>query len=377
MYIPRILQLSDIIKEKSYFLFGPRQTGKSSLIKETLSKYTLYNLLDSHTLLSLSRSPERLGQELGENKVVIIDEIQKLPSLLNEVHRLIEEKGVNFLLTGSSARKLRRGGANLLGGRARSRHLHPFIWAELKERFNLKKALDTGTIPSIYFSNSPHEDLESYTGDYLKEEIASEGLVRNIPSFSRFLEVAALSNGKMINFTEIGSDAQVARTTVQEYYQILKDTLIADEVKVWKKNRTRKTFSTAKFYFFDIGVARYLQHRKGLQSGSPEYGDAFESYMFHELKSFVDYNKLGDISYWRTISGFEVDFVLDDIAAIEVKAKSVISKRDLKGLMALKEESSLKHFILVSFEERPRQVDGVTILPWNIFLEKLWGREFC
>lgn len=377
MYIRRILQLVDILKKKSCFLFGPRQTGKSTFIKETLSGYPLYNLLDSATLLSLSRSPERIEQEVGNSKVVIIDEVQKLPGLLNEVHKLIEEKGIHFLLTGSSARKLRRGGINLLGGRARSRNFHPFIYAELKEKFDLNKALDIGTIPSIYFSESPQEDLESYAGDYLKEEIAAEGLVRNIPSFSRFLEVAALSNGQMINFTEIANDAQVARTTVYEFFQILKDTLITHEVPAWQKTRTRKAVSTSKFYLFDIGVTRSLQHRKNLQPRSPEYGDAFESYMFHELKAFADYNKCGDVCYWRSLSNFEVDFILGDSVAIEVKAKVNVSRSDLKGLVALKEEKLLKHYLLVSLEPRPRSVEGIDILPWRMFLEQLWKRKFC
>lgn len=305
MYIPRTIQLADILDKKSCFLFGARQTGKSTLIRETLGSYPLYDLLDSATLLSLSREPARLGQEIGGERIVILDEIQKLPSLLNEVHRLIEERGTHFLMTGSSARKLRRGGVNLLGGRARSRKLHPFIYHELKERFDLTRALDVGLLPSIYLSDASYEDMESYAGDYLKEEIAAEGITRNIPAFSRFLEVAALCNGEMINFTEIANDAQVARTTVHEYFQILKDTLIAFELPAWKKTRTRKAISTSKFYFFDIGVARYLQHRRGLESRSPEFGDAFEAYVFHELRSFLDYHKRWPLwwaYWWRCLS---------------------------------------------------------------------------
>lgn len=377
MYIPRILQLSDIINQKSCFLFGPRQTGKSTFIKETLSIYPIYNLLDSATLLSLSRSPERLGQEIGNQKIVVIDEIQKLPPLLNEVHKLIEERGINFLMTGSSARKLRKGGVNLLGGRARSRHFHPLVCAELKEGFDLGKALDIGTLPSIYFSERPAEDLESYAGDYLKEEIAAEGLVRNIPSFSRFLEIAALSNGQIINYTEIANDAQVARTTVHEFYQILKDTLIAFEVPVWKKARIRKAITTSKYYFFDVGVARFLQHRQGLKARSPEYGDAFESYMFHEIKTFADYNKLGEVCYWRTQTGFEVDFILGDSIAIESKAKENVTTKDIKGLQALKEENLMKRLIVVSLEPRPRVVEGIEILPWRVFLDELWSGGLC
>lgn len=376
MYIARVLQPSEILKKKSCFLFGPRQTGKSTLIRETLPNCRVYNLLDNTILLNLSRSPDKLAQEIADEKIVVIDEIQKLPELLNEVHRLIEERKINFLLTGSSARKLRRGGVNLLGGRARSRILHPFVRHELVDKFNLDRALDVGLLPSIYFSDSPYEDLESYAADYLKEEIVAEGAARSIPAFSRFLEVAALCNGKMINFTEISNDAQVARTTVYEYFQVLKDTLIACELPAWKKAKTRKSVSTGKFYFFDIGVARFLQHRKGLEPRSPEYGEAFEAYIFHELKTFLDCNKCGELNWWRSISGFEVDFVVADMLAVEVKAKTNVSTHDMKGITAIKEERLLKHHVVVSLEKTPRVVDGVHILPWQVFLEKLWAREF-
>ncbi len=250
MYIKRQLDLLKILQEKSYFLFGPRQTGKTSLIQHTLNEYRYYNLLQTDVYLKLSRAPQRLRQEITDNdKIVIIDEIQKLPILLDEVHNLVEEKGIHFLLTGSSARKLRNKGVNLLGGRARTRHLRPFIFKELKKNFQLLKALDTGLIPSIYFSNAPFEDLEAYAGNYLREEIAAEAIVRNVPAFSRFLTVAGLCNGKMINYTNIASDAQVPRTTVQEYFQILRDTLIGDDLPAWRKSVKRKPVSTSKFYF--------------------------------------------------------------------------------------------------------------------------------
>lgn len=377
MYIQRILQLSEVIQKKSYFLFGPRQTGKSTLVKHQLSGVPLYSLLDSPTFFKLSQSPQRLREEIKPSeKIVVIDEIQKLPILLNEVHYLIEERGIRFLLTGSSARKLRRGGVNLLGGRARSLSLHPFVFPELDKKFDLLRALTYGLIPSIYFSDSPLEDLESYASNYLKEEIVAEGLTRSVPAFSRFLEVAALCHGKLINFTEISNDAQVPRTTIHEYFQILKDTLIASELPSWKKTVTRKPIETSKFYFFDVGVVRFLQHRTSLQKGSPEFGDAFEAYFFHELKSFVDYTKSGSLNYWRSTSGFEVDFIVGDTLAVEVKAKSNISSSDLKGLRALQEEKKLKYYVLVSLEERSRDVQGIHILPWRIFLEKLWGRKF-
>ena len=374
MYIPRQINIHNKLKQKSLFLFGPRQTGKSWLIAHSLSKFRVYDLLDSDIYLTLSREPKRLEQEIRPNeKIIIIDEIQKLPFLLDEVHRIIEKYGIHFLLTGSSARKLRRGGVNLLGGRARSAYLHPFIFPELKERFNLLKALNNGLIPSIYFSDSPEQDLKAYAGNYLKEEIAAEGLVRNVPAFSRFLQVAAACNGLLINYTNISNDAQVPTSTVQEYFQILRDTLIGFDIPAWKKSQKRKPISTSKFYFFDIGVVRYLQNRSILQERSPEFGDAFETYLAHELKAFVDYNNLGGLYYWRSKSGYEVDFVIDDSIAIEVKAKNNVSQRDLRGIIALKEEKKLANYVVVCLEKRPRVIQGINIFPWKDFLQQLWN----
>ena len=375
MYIPRQIDIYNTLKKKSIFLFGPRQTGKSCLINNTLSKFRVYDMLDSEIYLTLSREPKRLEQEIRPNeKIIIIDEIQKLPILLDEVHRIIEKYGIHFLLTGSSARKLRRGGVNLLGGRARSRHLHPFIFSELKEHFKLLKALNNGLIPSIYFSDSPEQDLKAYAGDYIKEEIAAEGLTRNVPAFSRFLQVAAMCNGLLINYTNISNDAQVPSSTVQEYFQILRDTLVGFDVPAWKKSLKRKPISTSKFYFFDVGVVRYLQNRSVLKEGSPEFGDAFETYLAHELKAFVDYNNLGDLCYWRSKSGYEVDFIFKN-TAVEVKAKKNVSERDLRGIIALKEEKKFAHYVVVCLEKRPRIIQGINILPWQNFLQQLWSKK--
>lgn len=377
MIVDRTLDVLAVLQNKSCFLFGPRQTGKSTLIRQQLATHRVYNLLDSPTLLALSREPERLRQALTPHeKIVVIDEIQKLPSLLNEVHLLIEERGIKFLLTGSSSRKLRQGGVNLLGGRARSRHLHPLTYKELGARFDLLNALNHGLIPSIYFSDAPDEDLAAYAGDYLKEEIAAEGLTRNIGAFSRFLEVAAMCNGQMLNYAKIASDAQVPRSTVCEYFSILKDTLIAHELPSWKKGIKRKAISTSKFYFFDTGVVRYLQHRRPVEPRSKEFGELFETYIFHELQSFADYTQCGELSYWRSTSDFEVDFILADQIAIEVKAKSVISPRELTGLRALKEEGKLAHYILLSLDPIPRTIDGILLLPWSQFLDTLWERKW-
>ncbi|MBN1684383.1 MAG: ATP-binding protein [Gammaproteobacteria bacterium] len=376
MYIERKIDILTALKNKSLFLLGPRQTGKSSLIHHILKNYRVYNLLKTETFVKLSRSPQRIREEASkQDKIIIIDEIQRLPELLNEVHFMIEELGIHFLLTGSSARKLRRGGINLLGGRAHLRYLHPLSFCELKEKFNLDKAINFGLLPSIYLSKKPDEDLESYIGLYLQEEIVAESIVRNIPAFSRFLQVAALCNGKIINYTNISNDAQVARSTIQEYFQILKDTLIAHELPAWQKSLKRKAITTSKFYLFDTGITRMLQNRNLLNKKTPEYGEAFEAYIFHELKTFADYMRVKELAYWRSTSGFEVDFILANTMAIEIKAKDNISPQDLKGLKALREEKKLKHYIVVCFEQNPRISDGIQILPWKIFLEKLWGNE--
>lgn len=373
-FLPRLLDLEAPLAHRSVFLFGPRQTGKSTLLRRTLPDAKTYNLLDSDVFLGLSRRPARLREELGpEDRLVVIDEIQKLPGLLDEVHLLIEERGTRFVLTGSSARKLRRGGVNLLGGRARSRTLRPLVARELGDAFDLRRALDVGLLPSIYLSDAPTEDLRAYAGDYLVQEIAAEGLTRNVPAFSRFLEIAALSNGQMVNQAAIASDAQVPRSTVREYFEILEDTLLASRLPAWTRTVKRKALSTAKMYLFDVGVARHLQHRRGLRARSPEFGEAFEAWLHHELRAWLDYRlPAGSLHYWRSRSGFEVDFILDERTAIEAKAKPTIGARDLRGLRALAEEGLVERLVVVCLEPRPRRVDGVEILPWRHFLEQLW-----
>ena len=373
---PRYLDVRNILNRRSCFLFGPRQTGKSTLVRQQLGDHPVYSLLDQSLFIRLSRNPTLIREVLTEDTtIVVIDEIQKMPALLDEVHLMIEEHGIRFLLTGSSARSLRRKGVNLLGGRARSRTLHPFVRVELGERFDLKRALEYGLLPPIFLSDSPAEDLAAYAGDYLKEEVAAEAVVRNIGAFSRFLETAAHAHGQMINFSAMANDAQVPATTVREYYEILKDTLIAHEVPALTESRRRKAVSTSKYYLFDIGLARHLQGRRGLAPGTAEYGSAFESFVFQEIKAFCDYHRIDTPRYWRSKSRFEVDFVFENLA-VEVKAKKNVNTRDLKGLQALREEKLFTHYLLVSMEPAPRLVDGIHILPWADFLDRLWGGEW-
>jgi predicted AAA+ superfamily ATPase len=375
-YIKRLVDLNVLLDKKSHFLLGPRQTGKTFLIHRTLKNVRVYDLLDSEIYLALSRNPGRISEELQpQDRIIVVDEIQRLPELLNEVHRLIETKGVRFLLTGSSARKLRRGGINLLGGRARTKYLHPLTYKELNEHFDLFLAIERGLIPSIYFSDDPRADLQAYAGAYLQQEILAEGATRNIPAFSRFLRVAALCNATIVNFTNVANDAQVARTTVYEYFEILKDTLIIYELPAWRKSKKRKPLASSKYYFFDVGAVAVLQERE-FRAGTPEFGEAFETYLMHELKSYSDYISGEQLSYWRSTSGFEVDFIIGDHTALEIKAKKNLSPKDIKSLRMLAEEGKLKRYICVSMEPRRRKIGNIDILPYKEFLELLWNGAY-
>jgi len=379
MTVPEIRRLADLkgwVTGKSHFLFGPRQTGKTFLVRQTLPEVRRYDLLDSSVYLALSQRPGRLVEELTpRDRVVVIDEVQRLPMLLNEVHRLIEERGIRFLLTGSSARKLRQGGVNLLGGRARTRYLHPLTYRELGPHFELRRAVERGVLPAIYFSDDAKADLDAYTGTYLQQEIVAEGATRNIPAFSRFLRVAAHCNATLVNFTNVANDAQVPRTTVYEYFEILRDTLILHEVPAWRLSRKRKPLASSKYYFFDVGVASALQGRL-VSPGTPDFGTAFETWLAHELIAWRDYASGETIMHWRSTSGFEVDFIIGDHTAVEVKAKENVSPQDLKSLRALAEEEKLKRYLCVSLEPRRRSVGGMSILPYQEFLDALWSGEF-
>ena len=375
-WVERRLNLPSLLEKKSHFLLGPRQTGKTSLIRHFLKNVRVYDLLDHSIYLALSQNPGRLAQELlPRDHWIVVDEIQRLPVLLNEIHRLIETRGVHFLLTGSSARKLRRGGVNLLGGRARTKYLHPLTYQELGDRFDLHRAINRGLLPSIYFSDDPKADLEAYAGLYLQQEIVAEGVTRNIPAFSRFLKIAALCNGTIVNFTNVANDAQVPRTTVYEYFEILKDSLVLGELPPWRKSKKRKPLASSKYFFFDGGVLATLQGRE-FRSGTPEFGEAFETYLMHELCSYRDYVSGEPLSFWRSTSGFEVDFIIGDHTAMEVKAKENVSLQDIKSLRALAEEKSLKRYLCVSLEPRRRKLEGVTVLPFKEFLEALWSGEY-
>ena len=385
-YIQRFLDISPLLKERSLFLFGARQTGKSSYIQQQLTEKPKksYTLLDQSLLQRIHANPSCIRQEIEaedlRDALIVIDEVQKSPELLNEIHLMIEKRGLRFLMMGSSARSLRKAGVNLLGGRARHRSFHPFIYRELKdtsEGYDLNRAIHHGLLPFHYLTQNPDEDLHSYVGRYLTEEVAAEGLSRNIPSFARFLQVAAVSNAQLINYSSIASDAQVTRQTVQSYFEILKETFLGFELEPFSQTVKRKAIVTSKFYFFDPGVVRILRNLSNISEGSKDFGDFFEHIIFLELKAYIDYKfPSKNLNYWRSKSGFEVDFILDKKIAIEVKTTKNSNQNDLKGLRALREEGLMEHYILVCHEPTMRLVDGIYIYPWKKFLDDLWNDKW-
>ena len=372
----RALDLRTLVEDRSVFLFGPRQTGKSTLVRRTFPEAAVYDLLEADTYRQLSAYPEHLRQTLEPGRrVVVIDEIQKCPPLLDEVHLLIErDPSLRFVLTGSSARKLKRGGANLLAGRARVARLHPLVSAEV-EGDRLLDRLNRGGLPAFLDAREPRQDLRAYVGTYLQEEIQAEGLTRSIGNFGRFLDVAGLTNGEQINFTAVASDAGLAPSTVREHYRILEDTLVGDQLPPFRRTRTRKAVATARFYFFDVGVANTLRRTGLIEPGSDAYGRALEHLVFLELRAWLDYRGRDDpLTYWRSRSQLEVDFVVGDAVAIEVKAKSRVAARDYRGLRALAEEIRLRRKLVVCNEPRRRRDDdGVEIVPVGLFLDALWA----
>jgi len=364
---------------KSCFLFGPRQTGKSTLLKNTFPDSPYFNLLNSELFLKYSKRPSVIREEIlsikDKSKPIIIDEIQKIPLILDEVHFLIEE-GYRFILTGSSSRKLKRGAANLLGGRAREKHLFPFTSFELKE-FNLEKIINHGTLPSIYFSDEPYEDLASYSGTYLKEEIQAEGLIRNLPYFTKFLELASICNTEQINYSSIASDIGVSAKTIKNYFEILEDTLIGELLVPYSKTVKRKAVTIPKFYFFDIGVANNLAGRHQIETRSELFGKCFEHFIYCEIRSFLSYsNDKRKLTYWRSTSLAEVDFIIGDDVAIEVKGTELVTSKHLKGLISISEEITFKHLIVVSLDSHERILNhNIQVLPYKVFLKKLWSNQ--
>ncbi len=373
----RFLDISQSLRRKSLFLFGPRQTGKTTFLQQSFPKARFLNLLEADTFREYSAHPELLRQRLKEHeKLVIIDEVQKLPALLDEVQALVDRnKSLRFILTGSSARKLKRGQANLLAGRALVHFMHPLVYPELEGNPRILDRIQRGALPAIIDTPSYRQDLSVYVGTYLKEEIQAEGLSRSIENFSRFLEVAGLCNAETINFTQVGSDCGIPPRTIHDHFLILQDTLVGRLVNCFQKSKKRKPVAASKFYFFDPGVVNSLTRRFDIVPGTPEFGKSFEHLIFLELQAYLDYHlSEHELCYWRSQSKMEVDFVFLDKIGIEVKAKKFVPDRDLTGLRALGEENLLKRRIVVTLEKEFRKTeDNIEIFPVAEFLEHLWA----
>jgi uncharacterized protein len=372
-------QIFEGAHQESLFLWGARQTGKSTLLAGKYQHHRIIDLLMSDVFERYRRNPSLLREELMTyegNYPIIIDEIQKIPDLLNEVHWLIVNQGSRFILSGSSPRKILRSGTNLLGGRALRYELYPLIKKEIPD-FDLLRALNHGLLPRHYLSDNPQKLLSAYLGSYLQDEIIAEAKIRNIPSFTHFLEVAAFSNGEMVNYSNIATDCGVSAPTIKEYFQILEDSLIGRFLPSFQKKPKRRVIQSPRFYYFDVGVANYLLKRQSILAGSESFGKAFEHYIYHELYAHRHYSqKEYSLCYWRTTSGIEVDFILGDHeVAIEVKATQMAQERHLKGLKNFAEEYTVKKLILVSNDPFQRKIGNVDILPWNIFLDKLWADQ--
>lgn len=375
----RLLNIGHLLKKKSFFLFGPRSTGKTTLITTQLPQATVYDLLDADVFRRLLQRPSLIEEENRDaHQPIIIDEIQKLPQLLDEVHRLIFRKNLRFLLTGSSARKLKKGGVNLLAGRAWQAELFPLTSQEIPH-FNLLTYLNDGGLPHIYGNEDSQEELNSYVSTYLYEEIQAEAATRNISAFSEFLDLIALTNGCEINFESLASDCQVSPSTIKNYLAIIEDTLLGFTIPGYTKTKKRKSISRSKFFLFDIGVTNHLCHRSTIKEKSELFGYAFEHFIALELRAFLSYHRLfKKLSYWRTSSQIEVDFIIGDEIAIEVKASNLVQDKHLHGLRMLKEENikTLTRYIVVSCDSKKRvTLDGVEIFPWEAFLEALWNKQ--
>lgn len=378
-YIERMINFK-LPPGQSAFFWGPRKTGKSTLLKKQFRGSLVYNFLDTDLFLEFSKRPALLRERLlAKNREhlqfpIILDEVQKIPPILDEVHWLIENKKMQFILCGSSARKLKRGKANLLGGRAWRFELFPLVTPELKHP-NLLKVLNRGLIPSHYQDDNYERSLKAYTRDYLKEEVFDEGLTRNIPAFSRFFDSVGYSHGELTNYSNIARDCGVDAKTVKEYYQILIDTLLGRFVDPFKKRQARRVITrTPKFYLFDVGVAGALTKRQLVQEKGELFGKAFEHFVFMELTAHSSYYELDyEINFWRTKSGLEVDFMLGDgDAAIEVKGSNRVDNRELRSLKAFIEEFSPRLALVVCNEQEERVVDQIRIMPWRHFLNELW-----
>ena len=373
----------DLPDNQSAFLWGPRKTGKTTLLQKQFPQSLFFDFLRTDIFLEYTKSPFLLRERLlargeqAQKYPVIIDEVQKVPQILDEVHWLIENQKINFILCGSSARKLKRGQANLLGGRAWRFELFPLISKEV-ENLDLLRALNHGLIPAHYQQNSYQRSLRGYVQDYLKEEVFHEGLTRNIPAFSRFFEAMGYSHGSLVNYTNIARECGVSSKTVKEYYQILVDTLLGTFVLPFKKRQERQVISKSpKFYLFDTGVAGNIIKRTIAKEKGEMFGNAFEHFIYLEMLAHSSYHEINyEINFWRTKSGQEVDFVLGrGEVAVEVKGSAMVDKRALRPMQSFVELYNPRQAIVVCNETEERLHSGIKIMPWRVFLQKLWQDE--
>lgn len=377
MYIRKQLFIG--AENESVFFWGARQTGKSTLLKVMYPNALIFDLLLSRVYNNLLKDPDSLRETIlanTEKSPVIIDEIQRLPNLLNEVQWLITNHNIRFILSGSSPRKIIRSGANLLGGRALRYELYPLVYPEIPN-FDLIRAINNGLLPRHYDSVNPKKLIASYIGNYLRDEIVAEAKIRNVEIFSRFLESAAFTNGEMVNYSNIASDCGVSATTIKEYFQILQDTLIGRFLPSFQKKPKRRVITAPKFYLFDVGITNYLLNRRKIEPKTELFGKAFEHLIYQEIYAHSRYSdEEYDICYWRTASNIEVDFILGDHeVAIEVKSTDHVKSDHLKGLKAFAEEYVVEKKIVVSNDPLPRLMGNILVLPWQVFLEKLWANE--
>jgi predicted AAA+ superfamily ATPase len=379
MYI-RNLKLEETGHD-SLFLWGARQVGKSTLLEKLFPEARYYDLLKSEEFERLFRRPALLREELMQSDpkdLVIIDEIQKVPQLLDEVHWLMTNRNIRFVLCGSSARKLKRYGTNLLGGRALRTVMYPLVSAEIPD-FNLMRAINNGLLPRHYLVENPQRRLQAYIGDYLKEEIRAEALSRNLTSFTRFLEMAAQCSGEMIVYNNIAQDCGVSAQTVKEYFNILEQTMIGYLIPGFSATTKRRAIQAPKFYYFDVGIANYLLKRKNIEQGTDRFGHAFEHLLMQEIIAYSGYSFSDDrVSYWRTSGGYEVDCIIGQgKAAIEFKSCDEVKSRHTKGLKAFLEEYPQAKAIVVSMDKYRRDLNGIEVMPVLDFLADLWkGKLF-
>ncbi len=372
----RLLKLNKT-NQKSFFLFGPRGTGKTNWVKKHFPEALYIDLLKHRDFIFLQTDPSRLETMVlaHPSPWTIIDEVQKVPALLDEVHRLIEHHQQCFILTGSSSRQLKRGSANLLAGRALTYHMHPLTATEIGEPFDLSKALTYGLLPSSYLEADPKYYLESYAATYLREEVMQEGMVRNIGAFNRFMEIASFSQGCQLNLSNLAREVGVSRKVIASYFEILEDLLIALQVPLFTKRAQRSLTQHPKFYYFDTGVFRQLRPKGPLDTPEEIGGAAVETLFLQHLRAVIDYYRLDlSIYFWRTVTGIEVDFVLygeKGLFAFELKSKQYIERKDFSALRVFKQDYPMAQCYLIYGVDRVEKYEEITALPIRQTLFKL------